>query len=733
VLLAFLLGVAAVYDLSNGIEDYATAGSVIVDAEERRFEIELWEWLPAASAVGEENASFRLSVPLGFQLDPLSAVMLLVVTGVGFLIHVYSIGYMHHEKGVSRFFAYLNLFMAMMLTLVLGNNFLVMFVGWEGVGLCSYLLIGYYTDKMFDPRTGMTCSDAGRKAFIVNRIGDFAFIVGMLFLFAQFGTLDFSSIMGAINEGSSAWYGAGLLSMVGVLLFVGACGKSAQIPLYVWLPDAMAGPTPVSALIHAATMVTAGVYMVARCSAIYWHAPAAMGLVAVVGCATAVFAATMGLCQTDIKKILAYSTVSQLGYMFLGAGVGAFVASIFHLMTHAFFKACLFLGSGSVIHAMGGEQDIRRMGGLRRKMPATYVTFLIATIAIAGFPPLAGFFSKDEILAYALTSYRGHVMLWIVGTLAAGLTAFYMFRLTFLTFFGRFRGTEEQRQHVHESPPTMTTPLKVLAFLALVGGLVGVPKAITLGRDVNLIEQWLHPAVAYHGAEPTTGRASFWAPSDSHIEVGDVRPSVEPHEARRQPPALLLVSAGTEGGSVPGADHGTESHGGAGHGSSVEGVRHLGLGGEWGLILLAVAIASAGLALAWAFYRRSGTELAERAASALGPVYRLVANKYWVDELYDLVAVRPFYLFCRFFRWIDQWIVDGAVNGTRHTTIGASHASNGFDRWGVDLAVNGIAYAFRGGSWLFRRLQTGFVQSYVTAMIFGTFVLLSLYLLVWNN
>ncbi len=390
--------------------------------EPLRFETTVGTWIPAGPFVGSRlaDADGFLRIDYGFQLDPLSAIMILVVTGVGFLIHVYSTGYMAHEEGYSRFFTYLNLFMGMMLVLVLANNFLLMFVGWEGVGLCSYLLIGFFTDRMFDAKSGMTCADAGRKAFITNRIGDFAFVIGVLLVLFFFHSADFSEVAAAINGHSVGLYGSFLMTAVGILLFLGACGKSAQIPLYVWLPDAMAGPTPVSALIHAATMVTAGVYMLARSSAIYWHAPGAMLVVAVVGLATAVFAATMGLAQNDIKKVLAYSTVSQLGLMFLGAGVGSFVASIFHLMTHAFFKACLFLGSGSVIHGMGGEQDIQKMGGLKRQMPVTYRTFLISTLAIAGIPPLAGFFSKDEIFVGALTSVRGHWLLWLFG-LGGGL------------------------------------------------------------------------------------------------------------------------------------------------------------------------------------------------------------------------------------------------------------------------------------------------------------------------
>jgi NADH-quinone oxidoreductase subunit L len=427
----------------------------------RAFEKVLYLWVPAGMMELEGEALrelAELNIEMGFLLDPLSAVMTLVVTLVGFLIHVYSVGYMGEEDGYQRYFAYLNLFMGAMLLLVLGNNFLVMFVGWEGVGLCSYLLIGYYYREEFPPF-------AGRKAFIVNRIGDFAFLVGLFALVSRFGSLGYGEIFAAIESDPHAvqepyLWGLSFAGFVALCLFIGAVGKSAQIPLYVWLPDAMAGPTPVSALIHAATMVTAGVYMVVRANVLYQLSPGVSGLVAGVGALTALFAATIAFGQTDIKKVLAYSTVSQLGYMFLAAGVGAYAAAIFHLGTHAFFKALLFLGSGSVIHAMGGEQDMRRMGGLRRVLPTTFWTFLIATIAIAGIPPLAGFFSKDQILAGA---WEGSKVLWLLGWITAGLTACYMFRAVFLTFWGEFRGSEEERHHLHESPPVMTVPLVILA------------------------------------------------------------------------------------------------------------------------------------------------------------------------------------------------------------------------------------------------------------------------------
>ena len=482
VLLAFLLSCGAVWDLAGLPEDA------------RHVTVSLGTWLPLGPiGPGGDLAT----VDWGFALDPLSAVMILVVTGVGFLIHVYATGYMAHEEGFARFFVYMNLFMSMMLTLVLGSNLLVTFVGWEGVGLCSYLLIGFFFERPFDARTGLSCADAGRKAFIVNRIGDFAFVIGMLYLLATFGTLEYRSVLESVATGAGSH---AMLVAVGLLLFVGACGKSAQIPLYVWLPDAMAGPTPVSALIHAATMVTAGVYMVTRMSGLYAHVPEAMAVVAVVGAATALFAATMGITATDIKKVLAYSTVSQLGYMFAAAGVGAWTAAIFHLMTHAFFKALLFLGAGSVIHGQDGEQDIRKMGGLKEKMPVTFATFMTATLAIAGIVPLAGFFSKDEILWGAFST--GHVGVWAVLALSAGLTAFYMFRLTFLVFFGTHRGDHHVWDHAHESPRSMTVPLLVLAALSVVGGWVGIPALLVGGRDINVFHHWLAPAVG--GAHAVT-------------------------------------------------------------------------------------------------------------------------------------------------------------------------------------------------------------------------------------
>jgi NADH-quinone oxidoreductase subunit L len=432
-------------------------------------------------------ASGNFIAKVEFLLDPLSAIMILVVTGVGFIIHIYSIGYMRGESGYYRFFSYLNLFLFSMLLLVLAGNFLLMFVGWEGVGLCSYLLIGYYFDRR-------SAGDAGKKAFIVNRIGDVGFVLGVFLIFLTFRSMSFGEVFQQIASSSMRFpleTSAGILTAISLLLFVGATGKSAQIPLYVWLPDAMEGPTPVSALIHAATMVTAGVYMVVRCSPIFSRAPLTLSVVMIVGVLTALMAATIGLVQTDIKRVLAYSTVSQLGYMFVAAGVGAFSAGIFHLMTHAFFKALLFLGAGSVIHAMSGEQDLLRMGGLRKHTPITFWTMFIAALAISGIFPLAGFFSKDEILWSAWS--RGHHFIWLFGFITAGLTAFYMFRLIFLAFCGDARHSAETSHHVHESPSSMTGPLVVLGILSILGGFVGVPA--WLGAN-NRFFDFLEPSLA---------------------------------------------------------------------------------------------------------------------------------------------------------------------------------------------------------------------------------------------
>ena len=651
VLLSFLVSCGAVLGLRDAAR-LASVPGLAVDAHAHRVTQVLGSWMP----MGRSAAGRELSVDWSFSLDPLSAVMLLVVTGVGFLIHVYSVGYMGHEPrpAYARFFAYLNLFMAMMLTLVLGASLPVVFVGWEGVGLCSYLLIGFHYDRMFDEKTRMTCADAGRKAFITNRIGDVGFVLGMLVLFAATGTMDIQGILSQVGTLTP-----GLCTAAALLLFVGACGKSAQIPLYVWLPDAMAGPTPVSALIHAATMVTAGVYVTCRMAPLYMHAPAAMLTVAVVGALTALFAASIGLAQTDIKKVLAYSTVSQLGYMMLAAGVGAFPAAIFHLMTHAFFKALLFLGAGSVIHALSGEQDIRKMGGLDRHIPWTHATFVIATLAIAGVPPLAGFFSKDEILWAA---FNRSPILWLAGAVTAGLTAFYMWRLYTLVFRGEERFGEEARHHLHESPRSMTVPLAVLAVLACVGGWVGIPAVIA----------------PFHFMEDRFGR--YLAPV---FEAGG---EAAAHAAPHAP------------------------------------------GLEIALMAASVVVAAFGLFLGWVFYERR-PETPARLAESARVLYRLIANKYFVDELYDTIVLKPYYALCRGAAWFDRWVVDGLVNAAGYVTLAGSYTSVGFDTYIVDGLVNLAGYTVRGFSWMFKKLQTGIVPSYATAMIFGIFVLVSAWLL----
>ncbi|UCF66081.1 MAG: NADH-quinone oxidoreductase subunit L [Acidobacteriota bacterium] len=660
-LAALVFSCAAVWEFSSGLDHLVPLaeedpGRFLVQPDEgdspARFSVTYAPWIPLGdtllrgwSSTGERTASLTVGWTLSF--DALTAIMLLVVAGVGTLIHVYSIGYMAGDPGYSRFFAYMNLFMAMMLTLVLGGNILVMFIGWEGVGLCSFLLISYYYDQVFDRESGLTCADAGRKAFITNRIGDMAFVLGGLLLLITFGTFDFYAISDAIDGSSEFWYASLLLTGVGLLLFIGATGKSAQIPLYVWLPDAMAGPTPVSALIHAATMVTAGVYMLARMSSLFWHAPGAMLVVAVVGCLTAVFAATMGMAQYDIKKALAYSTVSQLGYMFLGAGVGAFVAAIFHLVTHAFFKACLFLGSGSVILRAGHSNDMRLYGGLKKWMPVTYATFLISTLAIAGFPLMSGFMSKDEILARSLFSTRGHTLLWLFGTFGAVMTSFYMFRAVYMTFHGENRSPEWVRHQLKESPRVMTGVLAVLAAGALFVGFLGVPEGVSklvgLG-NVNWFEHQLHPVVAARGVVAAA----------SHGEHGG-QAGVDTHED----PAADSAYA-----SALTADEAT------GHGEPQaleidvirEGlVAHPTLGQEWALFGVGLGVFLAGLGLAsWAY----GNNMRRAAAMAgsLGFVRRLLHRKWFVDELYDKLVIGPFKALCRGADAIDRTVVDGAVN-----------------------------------------------------------------------
>jgi NADH-quinone oxidoreductase subunit L len=595
--------------------------------------------------------------------------MVLVITGIGSLIHLYSTAYMHDEGDgeYARYFSYLNLFAAFMLVLVLGSSFPVMFIGWEGVGLCSYLLIGFWFTKP-------SAAEAGKKAFIVNRIGDFGFILGMLSLFWAFGTLDFQEVaskVALLPSDPASWAGATILTISTLLLFLGATGKSAQLPLYVWLPDAMEGPTPVSALIHAATMVTAGVYMIGRNAVLFSHAPFTLEVVAIVGVATALFAGTIGLVQNDIKRVLAYSTVSQLGYMFLAMGVGAFAGGIFHLYTHAFFKALLFLGSGAVIHALGGEQDMRKMGGLKSALPVTFWTFLIGTIAIAGIPPFAGFFSKDEILWQTYST--GHTVLWVVAVIAAFLTATYMFRLLYMTFFGARRTAESHDAHadthattaahddahgghgaghgghLHDAPPAMAIALVVLAIGSVLAGFVGVPHV--LGGD-NRIEEFLQP--------------SFHAMSGGL--KGELIVETRPMTAAEVAEAAR-VSPGT----------------------------------EMSLMGLSTLIALAGIGLATMIWLRRPA-MADAWAARFPALHRLLLNKYYVDELYNAVIVQPIKRISQGFLWrgVDAGLIDGTVNG-------------------VGLVV-------RGWSAVLRRLQTGSVRAYAMSFFIGVVAIVGYYL-----
>jgi NADH-quinone oxidoreductase subunit L len=558
--------------------------------EARVAQVISYRWIPCGD----------LQVNIGFLVDALSLIMMLTVSGVSFVIHVYSIGYMHDDPGFRRYFTYLNLFVFFMLTLVSANSFLLMFVGWEGVGLCSYLLIGFWYQNKAP-------ADAGKKAFIVNRIGDYGFLLAMMLIFVVFGTLDFLPVF----ENAPHLLRSGELTVVLItlLLFVGACGKSAQIPLYVWLPDAMEGPTPVSALIHAATMVTAGVYMVARCNVLFSLAPLSMGVVATVGAITAIFTASIAIVANDIKRVLAYSTISQLGYMFLACGVGAFTAGVFHLMTHAFFKALLFLCAGSVMHALSGELDMRKMGGLKAYVPVTFITFFIGCLAIAGIPPFAGFFSKDEILWYA---FQSNFFLWALGAIAAFMTAFYMFRAVFMTFYGKSRMDPEVEHHVHESPSVMTVPLSILAVLSVIGGLVGIP----IIKGWNRIHDFLAPVLGGH----------------------------EAHLAEK---------------SMTGIAYASEV---ASHAEST--VQHS-VGLELFMMGVSVAIGLAGIIAAYYFYLRR-PELPEKIAERFKGAYNLLVNKYFVDELYHAYVVTPINMISTFlWRGVDEKVVDGAmVNGT---------------------------------------------------------------------
>ncbi len=632
-------------------------------------------------------ASGTLRVPFALRLDHLSALMILVITGIGSLIHIYSTGYMHDEPDseYARYFSYLNLFASFMLVLVLGASFVVMFVGWEGVGLCSYLLIGFWFRKK-------SAADAGKKAFVVNRIGDFGFVLGMLLIFATFGTLDFQQVAAAADARAIEHGTMGVITIATLLLFLDATGKSAQIPLYVWLPDAMEGPTPVSALIHAATMVTAGVYMIGRNAVLFSHAPSTLAVVAGIGAATALMAGTIGLVQNDIKRVLAYSTVSQLGYMFLAMGVRAYAAGIFHLYTHAFFKALLFLGSGAVIHALAGEQDLRNMGGLKKYLPVTYWTFLIGALAIAGVPLLSGFFSKDEILFRTFTSNNPYrLLLWGIGAVTSLLTATYMFRLVFLAFHGERRAPAHAPAHPeeeepagglahrhdashgghhaaghghapHDAPPSMAIPLIVLAIGSVFAGYVGVPHL--LGGD-NRIERFLEPSFEVSA----TARATR-APGDQ-ASATTARARVVDVAAQKAAPE----HAGAEADSPEGM-----------------------------LMALSSGIAFAGIGLAWYFWVRNRAA-ADAMARRFHGVGTLLIHKYYVDELYDAAIVQPIRLLSTDGLWkgVDAGLIDGAVNG--------------------------VGQSVRAGSGALRRLQTGSVRTYAAFLFLGVVLILGWFLL----
>ena len=593
VLISFLLSIYLFFSFESGSAGYVT---------------EVFNWIQVGT----------LSIPFAFQIDQLSLIMLLLVTGVGFVIHVYSAGYMSHDPGFGKFFAFLNLFIFSMLLLVMGANYVMMFIGWEGVGLCSYLLIGFWNKVT-------PYNNAAKKAFIMNRIGDLGFLLGIFLIFMTFGSVGYAEVFG---KAATIPVSAEVITAITLLLFVGAMGKSAQIPLYTWLPDAMAGPTPVSALIHAATMVTAGIYMVLRSNILYTMAPETLEVVAIIGLATAVFAATIGLFQNDIKKVLAYSTVSQLGYMFLALGVMAYSSSFFHVLTHAFFKALLFLGAGSVIHAMSGEQDMRSMGGLRKALPVTFITMLIGTLAISGIPPFAGFFSKDELLAHV---YEHNKIMGGFGVLASFMTSFYMFRLMFLTFFGTFRGTEEQRHHLHESPASMTIPLIILAVLSTIGGFMGLPPVFSENHTL----------------------ANYLAPL---------------FEASRQ------INPDAFGHHM---DHAT----------------------EFMLMGISVAVALVAAIIAYVMYvSKKSVPAAEGTETG---IHKVIYNKYYIDELYDTIIVKPIMgLSTGLYRFVEKGLIDPVVNGFGKVTMG-------------------------GGRGL-RVLQSGAIGSYLLTMVLGIILILVL-------
>jgi NADH-quinone oxidoreductase subunit L len=659
IVLSFLMACGAVSQYS--------AWSSTPEHHHQPYQTILYTWLGSGTGhltyATHDGSPAVFNADAGFRLDPLSSIWLLFVTGVGMLIHIYSTGYMAHEHGYYRFFGYLNLFMFSMLTLILANNYVLLFVGWEGVGLCSYLLIGFYFHRK-------SASDAAAKAFIVNRIGDAGFILGMFFIAWYFGSLRFTDVTHLAHSGQFA-IGDPIITAATLLLFVGACGKSAQLPLYVWLPDAMEGPTPVSALIHAATMVTAGVYMIARSNALFVLAPTSMKTVAIIGALTAIFAASIGLVQNDIKRVLAYSTVSQLGYMFLALGVGAFAAGVFHVFTHAFFKALLFLGAGSVIHSMSGEQDMRNMGDLGHRIPITHRTMFIATLAIAGIFPFAGFFSKDAILWETWSREGGaYRFLWYIGYATALMTAFYMFRLMYLTFHGRPRMSHEAEHHIHESPASMTIPLVVLAICAVAAGWLGWPHSLG-GSD--RFTAFLEPVF--------------------------------------QPEARVLQEEGRTSQLVQGVEEEKNT------------------GTEWLLMALSLGAAGLGWGLAWRNYRHADKNYVEPIAAVAPPVYNVLLNKYYIDEGYDYAFTG-----CRKVgnvrlgvlglgeasSWFDTHVVDGLVNFAGWITRASATISSWWDEWIIDgIGVKGPPTLARMLSYPARLFEWGLVQWYALVMTAG--------------
>ena len=645
VLLSFIFSLGAVIELAG--------------KNEKVHQVIQFTWLAGLPFHMADGRLATFTADWGFLLDPLSSVMILVITGIGFLIHVYSVGYMAHDTGYYRFFGYLNLFVFFMLMLVLANNYVLLFVGWEGVGLCSYLLIGFYFHKK-------SAGDAGKKAFIVNRIGDAGFILGMLMLFSLLGTARFVDVNKGLAGIPAESVEFGVLSTTALLLFIGATGKSAQFPLYVWLPDAMEGPTPVSALIHAATMVTAGVYMVARSHVLFSLAPLTLGIVAVVGAFTAMLAASIGLVQNDIKRVLAYSTVSQLGYMVLALGVGAYWVAVFHLFTHAFFKALLFLGSGSVIHAMSGEQDMRRMGALKDKIPITHWTMFIGSVAIAGIPGLAGFFSKDEILWQTYSSPIGSKVLYAMGLITAGMTAFYMWRLMYMTFYGTSRVAPEVAAKIHESPAVMTIPLEVLALGSIVAGWVGIPKIWTIfPESVRYFESWLFPVFSSAAVQEAAEEAAH-----AHHDVGL----------------------------------------------------------EWLLMGVSVAIAVTGIIVARVFYKIK-PEIPESLGAKFPVPHKILLNKWYLDEIYDFLFVDGLAKGGgRLLGGFDRNVVDGAVNGAGWITRLSARISMWWDTWIIDGAVRLSSFLVKITSYPVRILQTGQVQSYALFIVVGAIVFFGYYM-----